>query len=110
MNYYEDFQGIARSSSIKLAAGEAKQLPDEACRFAILGRWSVTDDGTFTNVDTGDVLASNNEMYYGYDGVLGHQLFPGESTNLLPVNNLKQITVFRPAKTTSQTIWYTWFK
>lgn len=107
----EQFKGNARSSSIKFEAGAGRtvRLPDQPCRAVMLSRWNASDDENFTVIGA-DFLDTDNEVYYGFGGVIAHQLFISQTTPLLPINNLNQVTIRVPAKVGACTVHYTWFE
>ena len=108
----DNFQGYAAGSSILVPAGKIIRLPDQTCRYAMLSNWNVINNAStfaFRSV-SGDQMYENagDEVYFGFNGVLVAQLFPSQSTGLLPVNNLKQICLrSRPGE--DITVWYAWF-
>jgi hypothetical protein len=111
MNYLDNYQGIAQSGTIPLAAGETKRLPPNECRFVQLYQWNTADDETFDLITTGvDAAETDDEVYYGFDGVIAGQLFPSRATELLPINNTSQITLRRPNKGNGVVVRYTYFK
>lgn len=110
LNYLENFKGIARSGVVSVPAGDIVRLPDEPCKFVKLSRWNVTDDEQFTSTAESLTGVGNDEVYYGFDGVLFGQLFPRKETDLLPINNLNQIVLRCPVKVAGEAkIYYTWF-
>ena len=96
-HYLEDYKGVAAASSVVVPAGATVRLPDIPCKFIQLARWNASDDGNFT-VPSADFLASNNEIYYGFNTVIFGQLFVSQTTELIPVNNANQIRLTVPAK------------
>lgn len=117
-NYYDGYQGIGHSSAFQITGTDGKKkLPEHKCKFVRLHRWAVGDDQNFSLVngimtDTRAILESgNDEIYYGLDNGICGQLFPGRSTDLIPVNNTNQITVFVPTKsaTAQVAVHYEWF-
>lgn len=107
-NYLDGLEGNARSGSIRIAAGSVVTLPDQPCKFVMLSRWNASDDEAFTVVGP-DFLDTDDEMYYGFSGQIAHQLFISQATPLLPVNNLKQVTIRVPQKGQPCVVHYSWF-
>jgi len=106
------FKGVARSSSIRFEAGGVARLvnlPDQPCRAVKLSRWNASDDENFTVIGP-DFLDTDNEIYYGFGGEIAHQLFISQGTELLPVNNLNQVTIRVPAKVGACVVHYSWFE
>lgn len=109
-NYLDNFKGIAASGSVALATGEIIRLPDQPCKFVKLSRWNVSNDEQFTASAENLTGTGNDEVYYGFDGVLFGQLFPRKETDLLPVSNLNQIVLRCPSKlAAAAVVYYTWF-
>jgi len=105
-----NFKGEARSASVVIPAGKTINLPDQPCKAVMLSRWNASDDEQFTVVGP-DFLDTDNEVYYGFGGEIAHQLFISQTTDLLPVNNLRQVTIRVPIKAGAPTITihYTFF-
>lgn len=107
--YLNDYKGEARSGSILVASGATVRLPEADCKFVQISRWNATDDELFTTGGS-SILDTDDEIYYGFDGILAHQLFVSQITDLIPVNNLRQIVVRVPAKVAGPiTVHYTYF-
>lgn len=107
--YLNDYKGEARSGSVAVASGATVRLPEADCKFVQISRWNVTDDENFT-VSGASFLNTNDEIYYGFDGILAHQLFVSQITDLIPVNNLRQIMVRVPSKVAGPvTVHFTYF-
>jgi hypothetical protein len=108
----DSFEGFAAGSSILVPDGKLVRLPNQRCRYAMLSHWNVINNASsfaFRTV-SGDQMYENagDEVYFGFNGVLVAQLFPSQSTGLLPVNNLDQICL-RSRPGDDITIWYAWF-
>lgn len=105
-----DVLGDAFCQGLQLSGlGTIDTLPDIKCKFAMIGQWTVGPDPART-VKTGASAATQGsgsagvEIYWGFRGTLAFQLFTGQRTELLPVNNLKQISV-----SGNGVIYYAWF-
>ncbi len=112
--------GGAQSGSIEVTEKGAR-LPKQTARFVMLSNWSVQDDSSYSakpsydetnNVINGGATDAaqppNTEIYFGFGGNEAHQLFAGQTTVLIPVSDLSQITVrTRPNQRT--TIFFSWF-
>lgn len=115
MNYYDDLNGTGGSGAAAIAADKETRLPDVPCRFVQLHNWTVTDATGLATVRESALssqpkdAADGTELYYGFNGVMSAQLFAGESTPLLPVNNLNQIYA-RATTGNTGTIRYTYFR
>lgn len=108
--YLEDYKGDAFAGSVTVAVGATVRLPDIDCKFVKLARWNASDDGAFTVAGAG-FLNTNDEIYYGFAEVIFGQLFVSQTTDLLPVSNLKQIQLRVPAKAAAAaTVHYVYFK
>lgn len=106
----EDLQGLANCGTKALAGhGTLIVLPDQPCKFAMLSSWTVGVDNSRT-AKTGATASTKGsgsagvEIYWGFNGQLFGQLFTGERTEMLPINNLNQIC----ASGTGQ-LFYAWF-
>ena len=71
---------------------------DLECDFVLLSVWATEDDGNDTQKSGGGggnrfVDDSHQEIYWGVGGVCVHPVYPPDSTELIPVSNLKDITV-----------------
>lgn len=112
MNYYDDFKGVAGASTILIPAAGVKRLPPNACKFAFLARWSVTNNEAFTTVlAPGEMVEESNlQVFYGFDGVIVDELFPGRRTELLPISNTNQVVVRNPLAGVEVAIYFAWFK
>lgn len=112
--YLEDFRGESGAGTLAVSDGETKRLPNQPCRFAILFNWTVQDTSALTSPVAGAAsslpaaAANSTEIYYGFGGVICAQLFAGYSTELLPVNNLNQISVRQPSGKDA-IVRYAWF-
>lgn len=101
-------EGRGQSSSILVTPGGVR-LPDQPARYILLSNWNVENDAAFTLKNApGDLMEEiEAEVYWGFNGVYAHQLFPGRSTELIPCSNLKQICLrSRPGDQIQ--IWYSW--
>jgi hypothetical protein len=115
-NYLEGFQGLSNSGSVSLPVDKTIRLPDQPCKFVMLSNFTVLDDMDNTaKPDAGDpltVIDNQQEIYYGFTsgagGRLVAQLFVGQSTELLPVNDCNQIIV-RSRHGNAGVIYYAWF-
>jgi hypothetical protein len=110
-NYLENFQGRSGASSIDVADGELKRLPNQPCRFVMLANWNVTNTPEFNleAVAPATIIEeSEEEVYYGFNGVLFAPLIPTRTTDLLPVANCDQVCV-RSRPTKSRVIYFAWF-
>lgn len=60
---------------------------------------------------SGDDLYENAgfEIYYGFRGVIAHQLFPSQSSPFLPVSNTNLITVKVREAAADRYLWFSWF-
>lgn len=107
---YDNYLGEARSSSFDVSE-TLKRLPDNPCRFVMLSNWNAADDTALSYSGlSGDSLYENagDEIYYGFFGVIAHQLYPTQTTGLLPVKNTNMISVrTRPGET--RKLFFTWF-
>lgn len=86
-------------------------LPNNPCRYAMLCNWNtntapaleyaaLSTEGLYEN--------SGFEFLYGFNGVYVAQLFPSQTSGLLPVKNTNLICVrTRPGKT--RTLFFAWF-
>lgn len=75
--------GEAQAGFVDVTA-EGVRLPDLPCRYVKLSNLSVIEDLTTANAVT---------IFYGFAGNLAHELFPGDTTQLIPVQNATQIFV-----------------
>ena len=108
--YLEDYQGKPVAGAVSVAAGEKTRLPDIECKFVQLSRWNATEDGQYT-VSGPDYLDTDDEVYYGFGTVLFGQLFISQTTDLIPVSNLNELTILVPSKSAgAATIHYVCFK
>jgi hypothetical protein len=106
----DGYLGEARSSSFEVTQ-DLKRLPDNPCRFVMLSNWNAGDDVALSySTLSGDNLYENagDEIYYGFAGTLAAQLFPSQSTGLLPVKNTNLISV-RTRNGEVRKLFYTWF-
>ncbi len=105
-----DLTGVADCSSMELSGiTVVDRLPDVPCKYAVLSQWTV-DDSLARTVKPGATASSptsgnaGDEMYWGFNGKVFAQLFTGERTEMLRVNNLNQICVKG-----NGTLYYAWF-
>lgn len=115
MALYDDYsltevKGLAQSQGFAMSGlGTIDTLPDIDCKFAVIGQWTVGSDPART-VKTGASAATEGsgsagvEVYWGFNGVLAFQLFTGQRTELLPINNLQQLCV-----SGNGVLYYAWF-
>lgn len=113
--YLDDFRGHGEGGSKAVPADTTVRLPDEPCKFVQLHNWTVTE---VADLDAPKAAAATShpkdaedgtEIYYGLNGKLSGQLFAGDSTVLLPIDNANQISV-RAVAGASATIHYTIFR
>ena len=92
------------------------RLPDIPAIAAMLSNWNV-DNAPALGIRTGSVGSGlyspekeiQLEIYWGFGGVYAHQLFPGESTGIVPLTNLKDVCLrSRPGQTV--TIWFSYWQ
>ena len=100
----------------------AEKLPkrltdiDIPCRFVQIAIWNTEDDGedTIMPPDTGlapTFVASFYEIYYGFNNQCVHQLFPGETTLLIPICNARDVFIRRSRQRNKDTrVFYSLFK
>lgn len=105
-----DAFGTGSSSSI-LVDADGVRLPNQPARYLILSNWNVQNDPAMTiKGGAGSLLEElGEEVYWGFNGVYAHQLFPSQTTGLIPVNNLQQICL-RTRTGDSITVWYSWIR
>lgn len=73
------------------AVNKIAPLPDKQCRAVVLSVWEETDE---TDLSKGaPVDASVETIYYGFGGSPVHPVRAGETTRLIWVSNLNQISV-----------------
>lgn len=77
-----------------------------------LSLWNTANEPTFSlKADAGDpnfVADDLNEIYWGFKGVLAHQLFVSTSTDVLGCTNLQDVCLqTRPGQTA--TVWYSYW-
>lgn len=105
-SYLSDFKGLAGTRSVNVT-DRGEQLEDLACKFVKLSNFNVSNLIS-RPFDTTDAKDSGFEIYWGFSGNPSFQLFAGEQTELLPIQNLNQITLqARPGDT--RQIWITYF-
>lgn len=108
--YLEGYEGKADCSNVLVPVGGSVRLPDQKCKFVRLARWNVSDDEAFTVDATANRLEANNEVYYGFNGKLFGQLYMSDTSDLIPVSNLNQITIRLPAKAgTAKRVYFSWY-
>ena len=101
MNYFNDLTGIGDSDAVQVTE-KMTRLPDMKAKFVILSNFNIEVTANYVNKATGGNLAeeTGNEVFWGFRGIPANQLFMGKSTEMLPINNLNQISVrTRPGKT-----------
>lgn len=93
-------KGVVNTQAFPLPGIDAEviQLPDRACKWAMLANWTVVGDDARTAKPGANAATPNSgnpdvEMYWGFNGKLFAQLFTGNTTDFLPVNNLNQICI-----------------
>lgn len=117
----KEFQGIAESIPVKVT-DEIKQLPrlDKKIAGVILHNLTVTDNPIPTNkpqveeaMQTSALqyggsgssgTVAGTEIFYGF-GALSRQLFAGQSSEFIPINDVSQIVV-KCRENIEITIWY----
>lgn len=107
----DDSIGDAFSSSF-LCTGQLQRLPSNPCRLVLLSNWNVSVDvaQTYDALSTDDLYENAGfEIYYGFRGVIAHQLFPSQSSPFLPVNNTDQISVRVREGAADRHVWFSWF-
>lgn len=104
-----DVRGEGWSSSA-LVTEQGITLPKITAKYLILSNWNILNDKSMALLANPNNVAPvelESEVYWGFRGVFAHQLFPGQTSELIPVNDLSQITLrSRPGKST--TVWYSW--
>jgi len=115
MALYDDYsltevKGLAQCQGFAMSGlGTIDTLPDIPCKYAVISQWTVGSDPART-AKTGASAATEGsgsagvEVYWGFNGVLAFQLFTGQRTELLPINNLNQISV-----SGNGVLYYAWF-
>jgi len=70
---------------------------DLTCDAVVISNWNAIDDNEDSYIGGGASLSgsdlSNEEIYWGFNKALAHQLFAGNQTDLIGVNNLNEIYV-----------------
>lgn len=89
---------IIYSNSLLVTTKPARLTGDESfpCDFVIMSITNTIDDlsDTFITRDAVTVYdESNEEIYWGHDGVTVHQLFPKQTTDYIPVCDARDIFV-----------------
>lgn len=102
LNYLDGYKGNAVAGDKAIASGETVRLPDEPCRFVILWNWTTTAATALPEKSGAagpqpEDAADDSQLHYGFNGIMCGQLFVGEHTPLLPVNNASQITARLPS-------------
>lgn len=105
----EFLAGLRGVSRVIDVTDKGRKLGDirENCKFVKLSNWNADDDLAQT-ANTALVETSGNEIFYGFDGVLAHQLFPARETEFLPCENLSQINV-KTRDGVSRKLFFTFF-
>ncbi len=83
----------------------------EICKFVKIINRNTDDDLDLTYntpTDTAAVKTCEGEIYFGYQGLAAHAVFPGEETDFFPCQNLSQILV-KTRKNKGRTIYFTFF-
>jgi len=95
---------IANVGEVRLTHARLRRLGDAKCEFVQLALWTASDapdtgtqdltdsfmaDGGTASLDP--AKQAEHPIYYGFNGRLFAQLFPGQTTGLIPVSNLNQI-------------------
>ena len=110
-NFLDDFQGKAAASSIFVPESGVR-LPDIPCKFVKLSNWNTANDSVQT-VDaasaSGSYLDVSKEVYYGFNGIIIAQLFPAQSTEMLPISNLNQVCLQARVGSGGRELWYAWW-
>lgn len=108
--YLEGYEGKADCSSVLIAVNASVRLPDQPCKFVRLARWNVSDNEAFTVDATANRYEANNEVYYGFKGKLFGQLYMSDTSDLIPVSNLNQITIRSTAKLGAAVrVYFSWY-
>jgi hypothetical protein len=103
------------SSAVEVTANGVR-LPDIPAIAAMLSNWNV-ENAAEMNLRLGALgigsfspdRETQLEVYWGFGGVYAHQLFPGDSSPIVPVTNLKDICLrARPDQTV--TIWFSYWQ
>src|SRR4051812_43627327 len=74
----------------------ARLTDDQECDFVMLSVWNTEDDGADSPkpTDLNNLYdESREEVYWGFSSICVHQLFPKETTRLIPVQNAKDIFI-----------------
>lgn len=92
------------------------RLPDIPAIAAMLSNWNVENNPALPlkagSAGTGLYSPDREaqlEVYWGFGGVYAHQLFPGDTTAIIPLTNLKDVCLrSRPGQTV--TIWFSYWQ
>ena len=103
------------SSAVEVDANGVR-LPDIPAIALMLSNWNVENEPSFAlrPGTAGSGLYSPEkesqlEIYWGFGGVYAHQLFPGDTTPVIPITNLKEICLrSRPGQRV--TIWFSYWQ
>lgn len=104
-----DVEGNGHSSAVEVDE-KGVRLPKQAARYLIISNWNVSNDPSLALIANPGNLGPTeleHEVYWGFNGVYAHQLFPGQTTELIPVNDLSQITL-RTRPGLKSTVWFSW--
>ncbi len=93
----ETFYGLRGEPGAKEVTPVGTALGDagDRCRAVVLSNWNVADDiqGTKNTPSDKTPDESGSEIFYGFGGIPTHQLFPSQTTGLIPCQNLGEIFV-----------------
>lgn len=105
--YLKDFKGLADTHIVQIT-DEGTRLDAKPCKFVKISNFNVENIPTLPTEFTREAATEGGEIYFGFGGTPTMQIFAGESSELLPISNLDQITLqARPGAT--KTIWVTYF-
>lgn len=92
----------SHSSTIKVTP-EGVTLPKIPADFIKLANWNVEDDEVFAYKESDlppppdggnrPTVEQGIEVFYGFDGVFAHQLFPSSESEFLPIKSLSDISL-----------------
>lgn len=102
MFYFDCYQGIADTLPVK-ATETGTQPKDTPCKFCIISNFDVINEAETFAPD-----AAAAEVYFGFNGTVSGQIKPGEQSQKLYINNLKQL-VIRSRPGTTRQVWITYF-
>ena len=107
---WADMRGEVFGSSVEVDENGVV-LPNNPCRYVMLMNWNSDESSSLTYLPVsadGLYENTNSEFYYGFRGVYVAQLYPSQSSGLLPVRNTNLICVrTRPGIT--RRLFFAWF-